>query len=624
MTWPGKDGTGVITLAFRPVEPTPEVMTSESGAWAWLRMLGGGRLQPTGQPDLFRLRLSEAGYSADFDLQANSVDNPFDLQMFSRFACPDRILILPGFYGKLPPAGDFVAPPAARRLRPLLGPLGRPPPRRRASPTRGPSTSPSPTARSGRPGSSSPAPTAPAAASPSPSPRPAPRRPIAAWLAALAAAGAAAVAGELGPDALDARLLALPLAAAGRRRPRAAAQPLDRGRPAAGRRPGAPRARSRRAPRRPGGGPLMQIYNQTGFPHEFTMAMDKAGHEFILLVVKGTFDFPAETGGPVRPSETQVPLVMADEYTGAPGFSAPLWETDFAFRKPRCDIVLNGAAYAPGRRPATSVRVGLKVGAWSKVFDVFGHREWRARGPLFAATAPEPFLRRPISYDVAWGGTDRLDPDDPLPGAYLRNPVGTGWSQPKHQRLIPGLALPTTQAVGEDITSPFGDYTPDELRPHGPRLARPHRVRRHLRPELDRQRLPLPARPTSTTATTRWPRPTSRPPRPRGGEEVILANLTPAGKRELPPPRRPPCPSPSSRAAPSRSRPPSSPTPSSSTPRTAASRWSGASPPASTAPSSTSPKPGSAPPPSRCSAPAAKAAPTSAPPAPPVPEDEDA
>ena len=61
MTWPGKDGTGVISLAFRPVEPKPEVMTSESGAWAWLRMLGGGRLQPTGQPDLFRLRLSEAG-----------------------------------------------------------------------------------------------------------------------------------------------------------------------------------------------------------------------------------------------------------------------------------------------------------------------------------------------------------------------------------------------------------------------------------------------------------------------------------------------------------------------------------------------------------------------------------
>ena len=32
-----------------------------------------------------------AGYYADFELRANSVDNPFDLQMFSRFTCPDRI-----------------------------------------------------------------------------------------------------------------------------------------------------------------------------------------------------------------------------------------------------------------------------------------------------------------------------------------------------------------------------------------------------------------------------------------------------------------------------------------------------------------------------------------------------
>ena len=34
----------------------------------------------------------------------------------------------------------------------------------------------------------------------------------------------------------------------------------------------------------------MQIYNQTGFPHEFTMAMDKQGHEYVLLVVKGVME----------------------------------------------------------------------------------------------------------------------------------------------------------------------------------------------------------------------------------------------------------------------------------------------------------------------------------------------
>lgn len=211
----------------------------------------------------------------------------------------------------------------------------------------------------------------------------------------------------------------------------------------------------------------MQIWNQTPFPAEFTMGMDKAAREYLVLVVKGTFAFPDEPGGPLRRAEAQVPLVMADTHTGEPGFSAPLWETDFAFRKPRCDIVLNGAAHAPGGRPAERVRIGLKLGAWSKVFDVLGHREWRALGPVFAATRPLPFLRQPITYDTAWGGTDRLDPDDPLPGAYLANPVGTGWSRPRNQSRIPGLALPATQAVGEEIASPFGDYRPMSFGPMG-------------------------------------------------------------------------------------------------------------------------------------------------------------
>ena len=169
----------------------------------------------------------------------------------------------------------------------------------------------------------------------------------------------------------------------------------------------------------------------------------------------------------MRKSAEQVPLVFADTQTGEPGYSATLWETDFAFRKPRCDVVANGAAYAPGGRPAERVPVGIKVGGWSKLFEVVGHREWRAIGPLFTATAPQPFLRQPFSYDNAWGGTDRLDPEDKLPAAYLANPVGTGWAQTKNQHLIPGLRLPNTQAVGEEIRSPFGDYRPMSFGPMG-------------------------------------------------------------------------------------------------------------------------------------------------------------
>ncbi|MGX9146903.1 DUF2169 family type VI secretion system accessory protein [Mesorhizobium sp. 128a] len=273
----------------------------------------------------------------------------------------------------------------------------------------------------------------------------------------------------------------------------------------------------------------MQIWNQMGYPHQFTVGTDKAAHEWIVVVVKGTFDFPGTPGGPVQKSAEQVPLVMADTQTGEPGYSATLWETDFAFRKPRCDIIANGCAYAPNGRPAERVPVGIKVGNWSKLFEVVGTREWRAIGPMFTATAPQPFLRLPISYDVAWGGTDRLDPEDKAPASYRYNPVGTGWSRARNQRLIPGLRLPNTQAVGEDIRSPFSDYRPMSFGPMG--RGWPGRIEYggtyddnwvanifpFLPPDFDERYFQMaPA--------------DQQIDQPKGGEEVHLVNLTPEGR----------------------------------------------------------------------------------------------
>ena len=91
MTWPGTDGTNMITLSFAPVDGSTEVITSQTGSWAFLRMIRSGRLSATALPEVFRLSLAASGYRAVFDLRANSVENPFDLTMFSGFTCP------PGF-----------------------------------------------------------------------------------------------------------------------------------------------------------------------------------------------------------------------------------------------------------------------------------------------------------------------------------------------------------------------------------------------------------------------------------------------------------------------------------------------------------------------------------------------
>jgi type VI secretion system protein ImpL len=89
MTWPGPDGTNMITLSFTPIDGSPEVITSEIGGWALLRLLRKGRLIATEFPELFRLRLGAQSFVGEFELRANSIENPFNLEIFSGFRCPE-------------------------------------------------------------------------------------------------------------------------------------------------------------------------------------------------------------------------------------------------------------------------------------------------------------------------------------------------------------------------------------------------------------------------------------------------------------------------------------------------------------------------------------------------------
>ena len=136
----------------------------------------------------------------------------------------------------------------------------------------------------------------------------------------------------------------------------------------------------------------MNLLNATGMAAGYTMGMDKAGYGARGGGGEGHFH-PAEAG---RDAE-------ACGRTGAAGgcrpvhrrarASATLVECDYALEKPYCDVLLNGAAYAPGGRPVERIAVGLQVGAWRKSFAVWGNREWRGAGVGYAPSAPEPFDR---------------------------------------------------------------------------------------------------------------------------------------------------------------------------------------------------------------------------------------
>jgi hypothetical protein len=189
----------------------------------------------------------------------------------------------------------------------------------------------------------------------------------------------------------------------------------------------------------------------------YTLGMDPDGREHLLVVVKGTFAFPTH-GEPPQLAAEQVPLVEADTFTGEPGLSATVYESDYALRKPRCDVILLGSAHAPEGRPTDRVRVGLRVGSMQKFIDVVGDRTWESGVFGVRPSKPKPFTTMPITYDRAFGGVDDSKPEDVAP--YSPNPVGVGFHKNRKPEEIAGLPVPNLEEPGRPITAPTGDHKP--------------------------------------------------------------------------------------------------------------------------------------------------------------------
>ena len=211
----------------------------------------------------------------------------------------------------------------------------------------------------------------------------------------------------------------------------------------------------------------MELINATRMVAGYNMGLEPSGRELLVVVIKGTFVLPPNPGEPVRLADEQLPLIMADTFSGEPGFSAPRSEIDFAPRKRACDVLLVGSAHAPQGQQVQRMRAGLRVGAMQKVFEVVGDRVWQAGLAGITASAPLPFTQMPVSYDRAFGGADRYSDDEREHGAYLPNPVGRGWHKHLKNAWVDGKPLPNLEDVGQAVTSPSGSYKPVALGPLG-------------------------------------------------------------------------------------------------------------------------------------------------------------
>jgi hypothetical protein len=275
----------------------------------------------------------------------------------------------------------------------------------------------------------------------------------------------------------------------------------------------------------------MELVNATRMVAGYTLGLEPSGRELLVVAVKGTFQIPSEPAGRPALHPQQVPLVMSDVFFGEPGLSAPRYEIDFAPRKPRCDVLLNGSAYAPGGRPTARATVSVTIGGWSKAFAVIGDRVWfNSGGPK--ATSPAAFVTLPISYDHAFGGTDLRHADPTQHAAFMRNPSGRGFHKHLTDEWLQGSPLPNTEEIGVEVERPDGAYVPMSFgsiaRHWEPRFGYAGTYDQHWRDTV------FPFLPADFDDQYYQSAPLDQQlPQPLGEQPVTLINLTPDGRRDF-------------------------------------------------------------------------------------------
>jgi hypothetical protein len=103
------------------------------------------------------------------------------------------------------------------------------------------------------------------------------------------------------------------------------------------------------------------------------------------------------------------------------------------------DVGAHAAAYGENGRPTTSRLVELWVGEHYRALRVTGERAWIGRGDSALISDPEPFVRMPLTWERAFGGTHEvwIDEHTALDVSHAPNQLGKGFD---FHRAIDSLA----------------------------------------------------------------------------------------------------------------------------------------------------------------------------------------
>jgi len=314
----------------------------------------------------------------------------------------------------------------------------------------------------------------------------------------------------------------------------------------------------------------MNFINNTIFPALAFRSTDQYGQSFHVVVMRATLDIHED--GSTTLTQEQQPIVQTDEYFGEINKSCVKQESDLVPFKPKCDVIVNATAHAPGGVPSFGFVAGVKIqrqphdsGATGTVILekkllITGPRCWEkgllGKWNLNPPTIPISSL--PLRYDYAFGGECRIDINDPdgsriktefrlspeqrdchpdgqdlAPLAHAsceNNPLGMGFAEEWYLKATKRKTIPAPQIDdSKNSASIFGkNYSPQGF---------------GVITKAWRQRLELAGTYDDAWLETRWPdlpedfdmsywngaHPDMQVPYLSGDEEITLTNLTPGG-----------------------------------------------------------------------------------------------
>ena len=182
--------------------------------------------------------------------------------------------------------------------------------------------------------------------------------------------------------------------------------------------------------------------------------MGYPGHS-LTLIVKGTFDL--SPGGKASIAEKQAFPTGDEYYPDDDGMAGSLrYETDFAYFKPRADLLLVGKCHPQGGKLVSTCPVTFRVGNKSRTLNVVGNRRAQRRYLRWSVTEPEPFAEMELRWENSFGGT-----------GFKKNPVGKGYRSSNKKVGPEPLPLPNIENPADSWQSSGVEPEPAGFGPLG-------------------------------------------------------------------------------------------------------------------------------------------------------------